>query len=75
MGLQQCGECRYWRELPAEKQTEAEPGVLVGECLRYPPMPHPQYREATGHPAGGNADYYSGPITRQIDWCGEFKQR
>jgi hypothetical protein len=73
MAAKRCNDCRFWNALPPEQQHDVDAGVTIGECLRFPPMITGDLRTIASHPAGGIADFYTGPITRDGDWCGECK--
>jgi len=57
-----CSNCRFWQAVSMMSQDE-----VAGECRRRNPMP-----EIGKAPA---KDYRRGywPVTRPIDWCGEFR--
>lgn len=62
MKKETCEFCKFW-----EKADER--GVVIegdfGRCKRYAPLPMPKSPEVSND--------FNWPLTRKIDWCGEFK--
>jgi hypothetical protein len=63
-----CANCRFFRNV-----NYKESNIVLGECVRFPPQ-YMQHRVPLNHEGGTSADYFSGPIVRGSDWCGEHKQ-
>ena len=97
-GRSECRHCRFWRRIERgavyngkEEELilsdEGDGRVIVGECLRYPPvldgvslaeMRAGQMRKAKTS-NDGLANYHQQaatlfPMTFELDWCGEFQR-
>ena len=61
--VQWCEFCLYW-----DKFHEGDGGEALGECRRYAPRP-----KITSEPEIEGKENVEWPITRENEFCGEFK--
>lgn len=58
-----CAQCRYW-QADTQYTTKEMPEPRIGECRRHSP---PALRSTA------NAAYWAWPLTRDNEWCGDWK--
>ena len=88
MSDETCQGCKFWQsrweylDYQDEDLPDLTDGIKliyteIGMCRRLPPVAVAHEDEITGFNSfdGDASDFFEFPVTRQGDWCGEFKAK
>ncbi len=83
-----CDQCKFWQsrwdylEYQDEEIPDLTHGIKatyknIGMCRRLPPVNVTHEDDVTGFDSfdGDASDFFEFPVTRDDDWCGEFKEK